>query len=286
MEIVLVAFLLLAVLFFKRGALMLSWVFVLLTILINPLCLLLLPLFLRLLIKEIGFLPVRERILWWPGMLTISTLVIVLAYAPYWPGWGLTGLEASISQLFRQSVAVNSLAAALLKLPLSLPAPVLWLIAPSQWSLLALAVTGLFLLLSMWLADTLEMTLLCTAWIFLLLVLLEPTYWPWYSILPFVLALCSTNRNTVFLAIMLTFGALLSFYYWQWPTVWAGQALSTVGLPFLIWGWILFFIASWHMFRANGQFAEEAQGKVTNFSRWSRPPWLSHPSWPSRPVRR
>jgi hypothetical protein len=288
LDIVLVLFLLLAILFFQRDSLLLCWVFTLLAVLVNVLFLPLLPLCLHLINQKLRFIHPGFRLLWCLGMLMISALILVLSYAPYWDHWGLEGLRVALAQTFWLQSAVNSLDAALLKLPMQLPAPVLEIVTPSRWAVGVLIIAGCFLLFSLWLANTLELVLFCGSWLLLILLLLLPTYWPWYLIVPLTLALCATNRGTTLLTILLSLGALLCYYWWQLPTVWQGQALSTIGLPLLLWGWIEFFVSTWRMTRPTLPPEQKKQRGISkfNFARNSRPSWFSRPSWPSRPQRR
>jgi hypothetical protein len=277
LDIVLVLLLLLAVIFFERDSLLLCWVFALLAMLVNILFLPLLPLCLRLIEQKLRFLHAGFRWLWYVGMLAISALILVLSYAPYWDRWGWEGLYTALAQTFWQQSAINSLDAALLKLPVQLPGPLLWVMAPAHWAIGVLIVVGIFLLFSLWLANTLELTLFCTGWLALLLILLLPTYWPWYLIVPLTLALSSTNRGTTFLTILLSLGALLCYYWWQYPTVWEGQALSTIGLPLVIWGWVQFFTSAWHMTQPELPPEPKRRRGISNFILRSRPSWLSRP---------
>jgi hypothetical protein len=144
-------------------------------------------------------------------------------------------------------------------------------------------IVACILLFALWFAVTLELTLLFSSCLLLLLVILMPLYWPWYVIPPLVLAICSTSRSTISLALLLTLGSLLSFFFLLGPAPWPGQALLTVGLPFLLWGWMLFFTSTWQMTRSAE--SEESEKQVRRAPSFSRPPWLSHPSWPSRPGR-
>ncbi len=274
-EIVLVCIVLAAILFFQRNSPTIGWVFVLLLSLINFLWLPLLPLFFRLMLKQSRILRVGHRLLWWGGMVLISLVVVVLAYAPYWQAIGVTGIVTQLRHTFLQDTPVNSLNAALLHLPIASA----WLMSPHHWSLLVLILAGIFLLLGLWLADTLELVALFSGWLLLMLGVLLPVYWPWYLIAPLVLALCSTNSRTILLAILLLAASLLS-YYWILASTWAGQALVTIGLPLLIWGWILFFISTWQMTHVQ----EEKKPETTrqSFAGRSRPSWLSRPSRPGR----
>jgi hypothetical protein len=277
LDIVLVLFLLLAMIFFERDSLLLCWVFVLLAVLVNILFLPLLPLCLFLIGQKLRFLHPGLRWLWYAGMLIISALVLILSYAPYWDRWGLEGLGTAFAQTFWQQSAINSLDAALLKLPMQWPAPALWIITPSHWAIGVLIVVSAFLLFSLWFANTLDLALFCASWLALLLILLLPAYWPWYLIVPLTLALSSTNRGTTFLAILLSLGALLCYYWWQYANVWEGQALSTIGIPLVIWGWVEFFTSAWHMTRPTLPPEPKKRRGISNFVLRSRPSWLSRP---------
>ncbi len=274
-EIVLVCIILAAILFFQRNSPTIGWVFVLLLSLITFLWLPLLPLFFRLMLRQSRILRVGHRLLWWAGMVLISLVVVMLAYAPYWQGIGMTGVLAQLQRTFLPDTPINSLDAALLHLPISSA----WLTSPHRWSFVVLLLVGLFLLLGLWLADSLELVALFSGWLLLLLGVLLPVYWPWYLIAPLVLALCSTNRRTVLLATLLLAASLLS-YYWILTSTWMGQALVTIGLPLLIWGWILFFSSTWQMTRTQEEKKPmETRGRFTG---GSRPSWLSRPSRPGR----
>ncbi len=283
LDIVVTLFLLLSVAFFLRDSLILCWVFALLAVLVNVLFLPLLLLCLHLINQHLRFVRLGFRFLWYLGMLAITVLILALAYAPYWEGWGIEGVRAALVQTFWLQSAINSLDAALLNLPMQLPKLVSWAAQPSHWTPAVLLIAGTFLLFSLWLANTLDLILFCTSWLLLLLLLLLPTYWPWYLIVPFTLALCATNRGTTLLVVLLSLGALLCYYWWQLPTVWPGQALSTIGLPFLLWGWIEFFSSTWRMTRPTLPPAQKRPRGISNFVRRSRPSWLSRPTWPSRP---
>ncbi len=284
--IIVVFCVLLAVFFLLRNALWPSWIFALLAALVDPSCLLLLPLFLRMMVRKARMQQtqrrqqVRLRFSWWLSLLVLSALIVVLACAPYWQGGGRAGLEASVLQVFWQGQAINSLDAALLNLPIQLPAALLWPLLPQHWMVVVLIIVGGFLLFSLWLVDTLELLLLCVTWLTLLVLTLQPVCWPWLTLLPLALALCSANRSAVLLAVLLTLGAALAYYCWLWLPVWMGQGLAAIGLPLVLWGWTLFFTSTWQMIRANQQSPPE------NKKRLSRPPWLTRPSWPSRPGRR
>jgi len=51
--------------------------------------------------------------------------------------------------------------------------------------------------------------------------------------------------------------------------VWPNLALVTIGLPLLIWGWALFFTATWFMARPK-ETEQQSPGSMQNF-RFSRP---------------
>ncbi|HLI06122.1 MAG TPA: hypothetical protein VKV40_06120 [Ktedonobacteraceae bacterium] len=287
LEVGIVLFLLLGILFFLRKSLLLGWVFLLLAALVNALCLLLLPLFFRFLRRETRLLPRGQRFFWWVGCVAISILVVVLAYAPFWSGWGWNGLVAMLKQAFWPTSAINSLDAALINLPVR-PVPALsWLFVPHHWILFAAIAVGLTLLLGVWLIDSLELALLFSSWIFLALFVFFPASWPWLLLAP--LALCAVSGRALFLTVFLLFGALFSFYYDLEQSIWQGQALLTIGLPVLLWGWLLFFTSTWHMTRASEEQAEAsavAAGRkavqVKGFSRPGWQAWSSRPSWPGR----
>ncbi len=282
-EVVCVLFVLLAVLGLRRQLMLMSWIFALLAVLVNAYCLVLLPLFFRLLIRQTRFMDWLARFFWLLGLLLVTAIVIVLAYIPYWQGWGVSGIAMSIRELFWPTSAINSIAAAILKLPLQFPAAVLWIFYPHHWATLILILTGSFLLLSLWLADTLELVVLCNSWMLLLLVALEPVYWPWYILLPLALALCSGRRNVMFCAVLLALGALLAYYFWQRSYLWVGQGLVTIGVPFLLWGWGLFLLSAVQITQTkkSGLELDEESGPL----HLVRAPWFSRPSWSSRPRR-
>ncbi|GAC1380095.1 MAG: hypothetical protein NVS4B7_02200 [Ktedonobacteraceae bacterium] len=284
LEVVLLLLLLLAIFFFQRKSLLLAWVFVLLAALINIICLLLLPLFFRLLSKEKQILSTGHRVLWWLTVFSLSGLIIVLAYVPYWQGWGLNGLLGSLGQSFLQDTAINSLDAALLKLPITPPPALAWLLMSQHWTIFAAVAVACILLLGLWLADTVELVVLFNSWLLLALLMLLPVYWPEYALLPLALALCSANGRTILLALLLTMGALGSWYFWLWQPVWVELALITVGLPLLIWGWILFFSATWAMIHPDELEPAAKQPLRRGLSRPSLPDrsWPSRSSWPVR----
>lgn len=254
-EVVVVFFLLLTVLFLLRNTPLMSWIFALLAVLVSPLYVIVLPLLLVMVFRQVRKLRPGRLVLWWLTFGLVTALVVVLAYAPYWPGLGLAGLQANVLQVFWQSIAINSVDAALLNLPLQLPGTLVWLLLPLHWSLVALAIVALFLLFSCWFSNTIELFVWCASWVFLLLLLLMPVYWPWYVLIPLALALCTGNRSTTQLAMLLALGGLLGYYFWLWQPVWAGQALLTVGLLFVVWGWMLFFGATWQRKRRDEEDA-------------------------------
>lgn len=280
-EVVVIFFLLLAVLFLQRRSFLLSWVCLLLATLFNILCLVLLPLFLRLLWKESRAMRGGRRFLWWLALAGLSGTIVVLTYAPYWRGWGLTGFASSLRYAFLPDSAVNSLDAAIIHLPMRLPPILSWIAAPHNWMILAALTVGILLLFGLWLADTLELVLLFSSWIFLALVALLPINWPWYMLLPLTLAIVSASRRTILLAMLLTLGAALEYYFLLWPQVWPSLALVTIGLPLVMWGWTLFFASTWLMTRPDVEL-EQPPTKATKGFSFSRPSWSSRPSWPAR----
>lgn len=273
-EIVVVFFVLLAVLFCQRNSLLPGWICLLLAALINILAVLLLPLFFRLIWKEARVMRRWRRVLWWLALIVLSGAVVVLAYAPYWRGWGLAGIASGMRQVFLQDSAVNSLDAAIIHLPMGFPPFLSSIVLPHHWVILVAVIAGCLLLLGTWLTDTLEFVLLFSSWIFLALVVLLPVNWPWYILLPLALAISSGNFRTTLLALLLTMGAALEYYFGLLHPVWPGQGLMTIGLPLLIWGWMLFFTSTWHMTRSDDTEQSPAEPvKGPSFSRPSRPSW-------------
>jgi hypothetical protein len=288
-DVVVVMLLLLAILFYQRNSLTLSWVFVLLASLVNLFCLLLLPIFFRFMIRESRILRNGGRAFLWISTIGISVLVVALAYAPYWQFWGIGGFLGNIRHTFLQDTAVNSLDAALLHLPIQLPAPIQWIVGEHHWSAFAFGIAGLFILFGVWLADTLELALVFNTWVLLILVILLPASWPISLLAPLALALCSTNRRTIIVAVLLSFCSFFSYYYWQWSLPWLGQGLVTIGVPLLLWGWVLFFTSTWQMTH-NDEPEQPEQGQrfrrgargTQSVPSFSRPPRPSNPSRPGR----
>jgi hypothetical protein len=279
-EIVVITFLLLGVLFYQRRSFLLSWLFVLLATLLNVFCLLLLPLFLKVLWKETRVMRGRRRLLWWLTSISLSAVIVVLTFAPYSRGWGLMGFVSNIEGTFIEGNTVHSLDAAILYLPMGFPLFLSWLANPYHWTILAGIAIGSLLLFGLWLADTFDLVLLFSSWIFLGLTILLPVHWPWFILLPLALAIVSTSRYTILLAILLTMGAVLEYYFLLWPNVWPNLALVTIGMPLLIWGWTLFFTASWLMLHSKETEQQQSQS-LQNF-RFSHPSFPSRPSWPGR----
>lgn len=275
-EAVMALFLLLGVIFLLRNSPLMSWVFALLAVLVNPLCLVVLPLFFVMSFRQSRVLRLGRLILWWLTFWLVTALMLVLAYTPYLQDLGTTGLQAGLVEVFWQQSALNSLDAALLNLPVQFPSELAWLLAPAHWTLGVLAIVGIFLLFSLWFANTVELLALCASWLFLLLVMLQPIYWPWYVLMGLALALCSAHWNTLRLAVLLSLGALLCYYCWLWQPVWSGQALLTIGLPFILWGWVLFFTTTWSNVRSNG--TPQPAGRTRSAPRT----WFSRPSRPGR----
>jgi len=277
-ELVTLFFILLALLFLQRESLLSAWICIVLAALTNPFCFLLLPLFFRLIVKKTYYSQINHYARSWLVMLATALLLLLAAYGPYWPSWGISGLMASLETTFRPHNAFNSLDAAILTLPLQLSPFALWLIAPQHWSIGVLVLVGLFLLFSLWFVNNLELTLLCSCWVSLLLLLLTPIYYPWYSILPLTLALCTSNKHTFQLTVLLQIAALFSYGNELWRSSWTGLGLVVVLLPFLLWGWLLFFSTTWQMAHAASE--SPSRGRWSRLSQFSRPPWLSRPPRP------
>lgn len=286
-DVVVVLFLLLALFSFQRSSLTVGWVFTLLAALVNPLCLLLLPIFFRLMLRQARMMRSGggSHVLRYIGMLGITALVIVLAYAPYWQRWSVVGMLATVSHAFVQDTAINSVDAALLHLPVQLPNALQWVISPAHWSMFVLGGVGLFFLFAAWLADTFEIALLFNSWLLLLLIALLPIFWPWALLPLLALALCAGNQRTLSLVLLLCLSGMASYYSSLWPTPWATLGLVTIGLPLLLWGWLLFFTSTWQM-TSKVENEQPRKGKGTmhrqSITGFSRPPWLSRPSRPGK----
>ncbi len=282
-ELVVILFILLASYFYMRRAFLLGWVCVLLAALMSPLCLLLLPLFFPVLWKETRGMQGGQRALWWLLLIGLSLIIAGLAYYPYWPGQGAALITTQLRQVFNPDTAINSLDAAIQHLRLNARA-IAWLAAPLTWNILAAIVAGSILLLGIWLVDNLELSLLFAGWVLLAMFALSPQNWPWGVLLPLTLAICSSSARTVLLAFLLTTGAALSYVFWLGQDVWAGQALVTIGLPLVIWGWGFFFTSTWHMTRG-GNPAPVPAVKTAGGPRLSHPSWPGRPTWPGRRER-
>jgi hypothetical protein len=282
-EILLLSFILLSLLSLQRDATVLGWVFAMLAALISPVCLILLPLLLLYAFRRACLQGCGLLFLWSIGMVLVTALIVFLAYIPYWQGWGMTGILTSLRTVFWQNTSVNSLDAAVLGLPIHFPARISWFFQAHIWSAAALTIILCYLFVALWLANSFEMLLQCSSWVLLLWVVLQPEYWPWYLIVPFVLALSSSNRRHGLSAIFLLLGALLCYYFWQWADVWPGQGLVVIGVPLLLWGWAMFFYSSWQMVLNRGDQATINQDSQP--MEFIDPPWSSHPSWYPRATR-
>ena len=281
MDLATIFFLLLGAFMLQRRSLLLSWACFVLAALINPLSLLLWPLFLRALAREVRLASRGGRTFWWLSCLLLFVIIVVLAYAPYWSGLGMNGIMFHLGLVFWQDGAQSSLLVALSKLPFAGWPPAAWLLLPHHWLLLPALLVGGLLLLGIWITDTLELALLFGSWIFLALFILLPINTPWLILLPLTLALVSSSRRTALLAHLLTVGALVTYCLAYWPGHWPGQALVTIGLAALIWGWTLFFLSTWQMTHHEEEVEQQPTRKRLSIS---RPSWPSRPAaWPSRP---
>lgn len=285
MDLATIFFLLFGVFLLQHRSLLLSWACFVLAALINPLCLLLLPLFWRALAREMRLVSRGGRVFWWLLCLLLFALIVVLAYAPYWSGLGINGIALHLRATFWQDGAQSSLLAALSKLPFANWPPTAWPLTPHHWLLLPALMVGGLLLLGIWITDNLELALLFSSWIFLALFIFLPVNMPWLVLLPLVLALASSSRRTVLLAHLLAGGALVAYCLAYWPGHWDGQALVTIGLAALIWGWTLFFLSTWQMTHHEDDGDEDLPTRKRLGI--SRPAWPSRPAaWPSRPGTR
>jgi hypothetical protein len=279
-EMVVLLLLLLGAFFFQRRYFLNTWVCVLLATLFNMFCLLLLPFFLKLLWKESRAIHGKRRFMWWATLAGLSGVMTILAFTPYWTGWGLTGLVSNLQHTFLQDHATNSMDAAILHLPAGFQPLLSWIAAPLHWIILAAVIVASIEVFGLWLAETVELVLLLSSWIFLTLAVLLPVYWPWSLLLPLGLAIVSAGNRTTILTMLLTIGAAVAYYFLLWPSVWPEMALVTIGLPLIVWGWALFFTATWAMTRQED--TEQALPKSTSIKGFS----FSRPSFPSRPGRR
>jgi hypothetical protein len=228
-------------------------------------------------VKKMRFAMLREQVFLWLTLLVLSPIVFVLAYLPYWDGWGWNGLVANLALVFVPLHPLNSFDALLLDL--SLPRNISTLFNPVYWSGALLGCIGLLLLFSFWLTDTVEWFLLCAGWLLLIFFILHPLYWPWFLLLPFAVVLCAAHGRTLLLAIFLLIGAFFSYYCWLRGFTWKEQGILTIGLPCLVWGWCVFLMSTWRMTRAKEKVLAETSQRL---AQRPRPPWLSRPSWPSR----
>ncbi|HEV2579843.1 MAG TPA: hypothetical protein VGT44_03230 [Ktedonobacteraceae bacterium] len=279
LDLVVIFFVLLAILFFQRRALVLCWVCLLLSALIQPLSLLLFPLFIRLMWKATRSM--SRRAVWWLMLIGVSALVVALAYAPYYAGWSVAGIAGQLRLAFAPGVALDSLDAAIQHLRFGVVPVVAWLAAPLTWTIFAALVVGCLLLLGLWLTENLEYALLFTAWVCLAILVISPSYLAWSALLPLALAICSASARTTLFALLLAAGALLSYYFNLNAAPWDGQGLVTLGLPVLIWGWSLFFSSTMHMTRAGAEARGQSSGQLPAI-RPTRGPRFSRPSWPGR----
>src|SRR2546430_11573032 len=109
LDVVVALFILLAILFFQRNSPILGWVLVLLAVLMNILCLLLLPLFFRLLTKEARILRAGRRVLLWLAVIVVSGADVVLSYAPYWPWFVIVPLALALCSASRRTILLTQL---------------------------------------------------------------------------------------------------------------------------------------------------------------------------------
>jgi hypothetical protein len=281
LDLVVIFFVLLAALFFQRRALVLSWICLLLSALIQPLSLLLFPLFIRLTWKVTRGQAASRRVAWWLMLIGVAALVVALAYAPYYAGWSVSGIATQLRLALAPGVALNSLDAAIQHLHFGAVPVVAWLAAPLTWTITAALVTGCLLLLGLWLTENLEFALLFAAWVYLAMLVFSPSYLAWSALIPLALAICSGGVRTTLFALLLAAGALLSYYFNLTAVPREGQGLATISLPVLIWGWSLFFSSTWNMTRAGAMVSRQSSGQLPAV-RPSRGPRFSRPSWPGR----
>ncbi|GCE04525.1 hypothetical protein [Dictyobacter aurantiacus] len=279
-EILTITFMLLALLSLQRRAVLLGWVFALLASMISLSSLVLLPILFLYVIRRAWLSGCAVLFLAFLGMIGITALVLFLAYIPYWQDWGVTGIVSGIRDIFWQRYAINSIDAAVLGMPVHLPPAMRgWFQAPN-WSLAALLIMCLYVFVAIWFTDTFEALLQWSGGLLLLWIFLQPIYWPWYLMLPLIIISITSSRREILVMVLLLMGALVCYYFWQWSWVWEGQALITIGAPCLIWGWAIFFYATWQMTHGDPPIDEDSRPQ-----KLQRPPWFSRPNWTSRPLR-
>lgn len=287
LEMVVVCLVLLASLFYQRHSHLLSWICLLMSALIDPLALLLFPLFLSLLWKATRSMTAGRRTLWWLALVGMSAFMVTLAYLPYWSGWSMWGIGTQLGQAFAPGSAAQSLAAAIQHLPVASSPVFGWLATPLFWNILAITLAACLMLFGLWLTENLAFALLFASWLVLTFLVFSPLYEPWFALLPLALAIAGATTRTTLLAMLLGAGALLTYILSLWSSPWTGLGLVTIGLPCLVWGWSLFLSSTWHMTRAgnaNDSAQVQALKQPGSAPRFSRPPWSSRPSRPSRPA--
>jgi len=255
-EMVIILLVLLALISIQRNATILSWVFILLAALVNLTCLLLLPIFLFCLLRQTRLMGCFWQLSWSLGMLLVTVLVVFMAYIPYWQGWSLPGMWLNLREVFWRDSSLNSLNAVIIALPLHLSPAIMTYLQPPYWSLGVLALLTCYLLLVFILADSIDLTLLCGGWLLLLWLVMSPIYWPWYLLIPMIFAICAGNRKLTLCTVLLSCGAFLCWYYWQWREPWPLEGLVVIGIPCLLWGWVLFFSTVGRAFGRRGQGAD------------------------------
>ncbi|HTI13942.1 MAG TPA: hypothetical protein VL461_05140 [Dictyobacter sp.] len=280
-DIIAICFLFLTIIALQHDSMLLGWVFLLLASLINMNIFIVVPVFLILFVRQKRYLPAVWRSLWWTGLLFVTLLVLFLAYLPYWTdsGTGISGIANTLLQTFRPAIAFHSFDAAILNLPIKQISMVSWLFTPLHWGIFTLIILLIGFLFAFWFADTVETTIICASWLLLLWTVLQAVYCPWFILIPFALTLCSTRLAPILCALLLGVGALASYYLLQVQIDWSEQGLITISIPFLCWGWMLFFILLWQWIQGwNKAPAEDSRPQHL-----IRPPWLSRPSvWSSR----
>jgi hypothetical protein len=249
-DVILAFFVLLSLLNLRHEATLLGWLFALLAAVVNFLGLLLLPLCFILLVRLSRTLSPVGRFFWWLGWFCISALVIGIAYAPYWQGSAPAALLVETLHFFWPATALNSLEAALLSLPNNIAGVFTGLFSPHVWMILLLICIVVVTLFSLGAVNTFTRLALSGYWVVMLLVLLQPVYWPWLLFLPLVLALCTGDSIAILCVLFLQVGAAITYYLWLQSIDWPQQGLLTIGLPFIIWGWLALLIVFFQMVRA------------------------------------
>ncbi|GHO44023.1 hypothetical protein [Ktedonospora formicarum] len=277
-EIVAACLLCVALWCWQRGALLVGWLFLLLAVLFYLPCCLLLPVWVYFLARE--YAPGNP--LWrWGRILLVSGFMLVMAYAPYWQGWGWSGLWHQVALLFQAPEGHSSLVTGLTWLVKGNNSWLGILLQPGLWAMIELVALAFWLFIGLWLTQGLDLMVTWAGWLLVLLACLYAFYQPEALLVPLALILCAGHRWSVLLLLLLEIGSLSCDYYWLHQPTWEALGLLGVGLPILLWGWIVCIQSAWKMVRARAIPEEPVKARrgLSRFSsHFSRPSWLTKPS--------